>query len=152
MNAVIDWVRSILLFGIFSSVILNLSPNKSYEKHISIVVGMIFILLIINPVTKFRMKDGDAYMSYIKNYVITDRSGLEVSEGARSLYEDSIRIQLEEAFFKAGYPVKRVKVFINDEGEVYRLTISFRGEVSNLDAIETYTKSIFGDGVLIEYE
>ena len=101
MNAVIDWVRSILLFGIFSSVILNLSPNKSYEKHISIVVGMIFILLIINPVTKFRMKDGDAYMSYIKNYVITDRSGLEVSEGARSLYEDSIRIQLEEAFFKA---------------------------------------------------
>lgn len=152
MNTVIGWVKSILLFGIFSSVLLNLSPNKSYEKHISIAVGMIFILLIINPVTKFRINDSDAYMSYIKNYIIADKSRQQISDGARSLYEDSIRIQLEEAFYEAGYPVKRVKVFANDEGEVYKLSISFRGEVSNLAAVEAYVNSIFENGVLIEYE
>ena len=66
MQQIFEWVKSGLLFGIFSSIIILLSPNKSYEKHINLVVGLLFILVMIHPVMAFFNIDGETYYSLRK--------------------------------------------------------------------------------------
>lgn len=69
MEGILDWVRSGLLFGIVSSVILMLCPNKSYAKHIGLVVGLLFILVMLHPVMEWMEIDEQTYVSYIKDFL-----------------------------------------------------------------------------------
>ena len=148
---VYSWIKDALLFGIFSSVIIMLSPNKSYEKHISLAVGMIFILVVIHPFMQLAKTDTDTYISYIRSFIVPE-TDYTANKDESMLYEESIRIQLEALLVRAGYPVRRLKVYVDDNNEVSRITISFSKEVVELEKLENYLKSIFGQEVMIVYE
>ena len=152
MAEILLWVKSGLLFGIFSSVIMMLTPNKSYEKHISLVVGLLFVLVMIHPVMAFLDLDGQTYISYIQNFIAASEDGSELSEGERIMYGESIRMQLEAALYEAGYSVRRVSILVNEAGEVERVSLSFYSEVEHLEGLEIYMKNVFGEGVEIVYE
>ncbi len=49
MNGLYQWVGSILCFLIFVTMVQNLLPSKSYEKYIRFFVGMVLILLVMQP-------------------------------------------------------------------------------------------------------
>lgn len=152
MTEILAWVKSALLFGIFSSIILMLSPDKSYEKHISLTVGMIFILLIIHPAMKYMNLDESTYVSYIRNYILSEGYGSQVTENEKTLYADSIRIQLETALIEAGYPVRNIRIFVGDDGGIYKLAVRFGDSVSELEYFENYIRNVFGDDVEVVYE
>lgn len=152
MENILTWVKSGLLFGILSSVILLLSPNKSYEKHMSLVVGLLFILVMIHPVMSFLNLDGQTYISYIQNYIEASENGGGLSENEIGLYGESIGIQLKETLKGAGYNIRDIDVDVDGKGSVYRIAISFDGEAGEVDMLEQYVKNIFGEEVLIEYE
>ena len=67
MEQILTWVKNGLLFGVISSLILLLSPNKSYEKHMNLVVGLLFILVMIHPIISFFDLDSKTYVSFIQN-------------------------------------------------------------------------------------
>ena len=50
----LNWVKSGLLFGVMASVILMLCPNKSYMKHIGMVIGLLFILVMLHPLMELQ--------------------------------------------------------------------------------------------------
>ncbi|MBS5282846.1 MAG: stage III sporulation protein AF [Clostridiales bacterium] len=51
MNAVYDWVKSIIYYMIFLSVANNLLADSKYEKYIRFFAGLVLMLLVIRPFT-----------------------------------------------------------------------------------------------------
>lgn len=152
MEWVLSWVKSGLLFGIFASVILMLCPNKSYQKHIDMVIGMLFILVMLHPIMVLLEVDQDTYVSYIRNFLMIESSESSLSQENVPLYESSIQSQLTAVFIEKGYPVKRIQVKSDRQGKVTQVTIEFSGEIEDLEVMEKYLKRLFGEEVGIRYE
>ena len=152
METIITWVKSGLLFGIHGSLVIMLSPNKSYEKHISFIVGILFVLVMIHPVMELLSVDGSTYLHSIENYLALDSGMLEVSESDRTLYGQAMELQLKAVFLEAGYQVSRVGVTLKEDGTVSEVTICFGDQVEQLSQLEQYLHSLFGGEVIISYE
>ena len=151
MQQIFEWVKSGLLFGIFSSIIILLCPNKSYEKHINLVVGLLFILVMIHPVMTFFNLDGQTYISYIQNYIMASENGETLTDEEKEMYGRSLSEELKEMINKAGYPISDIEVSVDEKGHVSGVLVFFSGEISNVDAIEEYLKNVFGDDIIISY-
>ncbi len=152
MDFIISWVRSGLLFSVFASVVLMLSPNKTYMKYISLVIGLLFILVMIHPVMKALNLDTKTYVSYIENLLRLDGTEENMTRDHKELYEDSIALQLIVSLKESGYEIDDIAVEVNDSGAVEEIHIVFAGEVKGLKQIEDYVCSLFGKEVSIYYE
>lgn len=152
MNAILEWVKSGLIFAIFASVILMLSPNKTYMKHISLVVGLLFILVMVHPVMEVFGLDGKAYVTYIEQFLMLEESETGISDEHMDLYLQSVELQVLAALKENGYGVGEVHMVADTEGNVEEVHISFTAEVAGLEMIEEYLKNLFGQEVKIYYE
>lgn len=53
-----EWVRNLVFYQILTSVIMNMIPANSYVKYIRFFLGMLFIVIAMQPVLKaFRLAD-----------------------------------------------------------------------------------------------
>ncbi len=152
MNIVMEWVKSGLLFTIIASVIMMLCPNKSYIKHISLVIGLLFILVMIHPVMEFMELDSTTYISYIENFLLLEGTQEKFSDQHLAMYEEAVALQLTAAFNEWGYDVKKTLVKVQDDGSVCEVRVSLINEVKDLEEIEQYLYDLFGKEVRIVYE
>lgn len=152
MEEILSFVKSGLLFGVFGSIILMICPNKSYQKHIGLVVGMLFILVMLHPIMVFLDVDGDTYVSYIRNFLMIENNGSNLTGDNILIYEDSVESQLTAIFLERGYPVKDICVDSDSEGKIIEVSIAFSDAVAGLDEIEQYIKRLFGEEVRVKYE
>lgn len=152
MYQIFAWVKSGLLFGILASVILMLSPNKAYEKHISMVVGMLFVLVMMHPVLELFNLDRDIYTSYIKNFFLIETVENEISKDTLECYEESVAYQLAGILQESGYDIKKVSVDVNEEGKVEKVTLVLAGEIKGVEKLELYIRNLFGEDVKFSYE
>ena len=51
MEGIYQWVRSLVFYLIFSTMLMNLLPDKRYEKYLRLITGVIFLLLFFRPFT-----------------------------------------------------------------------------------------------------
>ena len=51
MKAVENWVRDIVFYMIFVTMVMNLLPDPKYEKYLLLFAGAVMILLAFGPVT-----------------------------------------------------------------------------------------------------
>ena len=151
MEWVLSWVKSGLLFGVFASVILMLCPNKAYQKHIGLVVGLLFMLVMMHPLMEIFQVDGSTYVSYIQNFLMMEAGSDRVTDSDLELYEESVNIQLTANLIEGGYPVKKIEVAADTGGNIEEVTILFEGEVERLNLLEKYLKELFGEEVVISY-
>ena len=49
MNGIYEWVRNLVCYLIFMTMIRNLLPEQKYEKYLCLFAGMVFLLLILGP-------------------------------------------------------------------------------------------------------
>lgn len=152
MEFILSWVKSGLLFSIFASIILMLSPNKTYMKYISLIVGLLFILVIIHPFMEVLNLDSTTYVSYIENLLRLDGTQENMTKEHRELYEDSVALQLVAVLKDGGYGIDEIIVEVNDTGNIEEIHIAFTGAVKELEQIEDYIKNLFGEEVRIYYE
>ncbi len=151
MEMILSWVKSGLLFGILASVILMLSPNKSYQKHIGMVVGLLFILVMLHPLMEIFQVDGSTYAAYIRNFLMLETEEGGVSDSNLKLYEESLNIQLMANFQESNYPVKEVRTTVDEAGQVQEVAILFDGEARGLEKMELYLKNLCGEEVVSTY-
>ncbi|NLZ82551.1 MAG: stage III sporulation protein AF [Clostridiales bacterium] len=50
MDRIYEWIRSIVIYMILNTIIMNLIGKSSYKKYISVISGMILVIIIITPV------------------------------------------------------------------------------------------------------
>lgn len=151
MEFILSWVKSGLLFGILASVILMLSPSKSYQKHIGLVVGMLFILVMLHPVMQMLEIDGKTYASYITNYFKLEGDTSSISEEDIALYGESIALQLKEILREKGLETEQIEVKTDNEGTIEGVNIVIIKSISAQE-IENTLRAILGEGVEINYE
>lgn len=152
MQGILDWVKSGLLFGIVGSVFMLLCPNKTYERHISFVVGLLFLLVMIHPVMEWLSVDTATFLHSVENYLSIETNSLKDSENDRKLYENALEIQLMSLIKDAGYPVEDLQVVVDEQGNVTEVTFHINGTITGLDALEQYITNVFGQEVIISYE
>lgn len=51
MEGILEWVKQIVCYLVFVTVLTGLFPKKNYEKYFRLFAGLILILLVIQPVT-----------------------------------------------------------------------------------------------------
>ena len=56
------WVKSVILFVLFISLVQQLIAGKKYEKYFRLFAGMILILLVASPVMK--LIGGENFFEY----------------------------------------------------------------------------------------
>lgn len=151
MEGILSWVKSGLLFGVVSSVILMLCPNKSYAKHIGLVVGLLFILVMVHPVMELLQIDEDTYITYIKDFFAVSEPDL-VSEQSLQLYGQSIAMQVKAALAESGYKIEELYVDVEEDGSVSRVRVVFGDTLGDMQIFEQYIHEIFGQEVVIQYE
>lgn len=49
MDIIYDWIRSLVSYMILMTMIMNLLPDKKYEKYLRLFTGMVFLLLVFAP-------------------------------------------------------------------------------------------------------
>lgn len=49
MGGIYEWVRSMVCYLILMTMILNLLPDKKYEKYLRLFTGVVFLLLVFGP-------------------------------------------------------------------------------------------------------
>lgn len=47
------WIQNITFYFIIVTLILQMSPDKSYRKYIQFITGLILILLLMEPIMNF---------------------------------------------------------------------------------------------------
>lgn len=151
MEWILDWVRSGLLFGVVSSVILMLCPNKSYVKHIGLVVGLLFILVMLHPVMELMEIDEQTYISYVRDFFAVSKSE-QISDQSIQLYGESIAMQIKAVLEDGGYSIDALSVEVLEDGSVSRVHITFGDTMGDIGMVEQYLHEIFGQEVVIQYE
>lgn len=58
MGEIMDMVRCIAVFCLLEQIVLNLLPGKMYEKYVRFYLGLLFVLLLLQPVFRiFRLME-----------------------------------------------------------------------------------------------
>lgn len=151
MEGIMSWIKSGLLFTILASVILMLCPNKTYMKHISLIVGLLFILVMIHPVMHLLDLDSKVYVSYLENFLKLEGTQDSISENHIAMYEESVALQLTASLEECGYKVEEIRVKAENDGSVCEIRLSFTESIENLEQVETYLYRLFGKEVKIIY-
>lgn len=152
MEGILSWVKSGLLFGVFASVILMLCPNKSYMKHIGMVVGLLFILVMLHPFMEIFNLDSDVYAGYIRNFLMLEMEEDKISDSNLEFYEESVKTQLMAVFQENGYPVAEILVKADQEGKIVSVKLIVEEDIGSIEPVERYLKNLFGEDVKICYE
>lgn len=156
MEQLFEWIRSIIYYLIFITVVANLLPNKKYEKYIRFFAGMVLILLVLKPITGgLRLDDTLAY--YFESISLkkeaTELTGeIAKMDGQRldkmiTKYEDAVSGDLKAMAVSAGFSCNTSKAEINEDqdsknfGHVVRVSLvlkpeSVEGEEEAIPAVE----------------
>ncbi len=87
MEGIYEWVRSLVFYLILMTMLLNLLPDKKYEKYLRLFTGMVFILLVFGPFAdltglKERLAGSFEKLTY-QNDVKLLQKELEAAQGER---------------------------------------------------------------------
>lgn len=126
MSGLYRWVGNIVFYLIFITVVINLLPNKKYEKYLKLFSGMVFILLVLQPLTGgLRLEDRIAY--YFETITIKNESadlkkeltGMEQQRLSQMItqYEEAVAKDVEAmAIDMEFYPVYTDITIDGDQG------------------------------------
>lgn len=79
INILYEMVKSIIAFFILSTIIINFVANRSFLKYIRIFLGVLLILILIQPILKWRNLD-DLLSYYTKSFEWSNQQQYEEKE------------------------------------------------------------------------
>ncbi|MEG2700170.1 MAG: stage III sporulation protein AF [Hungatella sp.] len=126
MRVLYQWVANITFYFIFITVVSNLLPNKKYEKYCRLFMGMVLILLVIQPLTaSLRLEDRLAY--YFESITFQNESedlkkellGMETQRLQQMIaqYEEAVGGDLENMASDFGFYPVRTEVTIESRSD-----------------------------------
>ncbi|MFR5600989.1 MAG: stage III sporulation protein AF [Lachnospiraceae bacterium] len=141
MDQVYRWVQNIVCYLIFATVITNILPGKKYDKYLKLFVGMVLILLVLQPLTgALRLEDKIAYYfesitfqndanDLSRDFLGAEQKRLELMVDQ---YETAVALDLEAMVKDAGfYPVQiQAAIEGNPEAELFGMVTSISMRLS----------------------
>lgn len=69
-----DWIRNIACYLVLISVVSNILPGKKYEKYIRLFTGLMFILIVFQPLTG-TLNLEDKLLYYFETFTFREETG-----------------------------------------------------------------------------
>lgn len=120
-----EWIKSILVFTIFFSVVLYIMPSEKYKKYIQTAIGFVMIIVVINPIV--RMLGFSDKLSFNIRYEIAD---LEYISSEDAYYRDVVAAIIRDELEKEYDLHMQVQVYMEENKSIR--TIELSGESVDL--------------------
>lgn len=113
-----EWIRSIIIFTIFFSLVLYLVPDEKYKKHVQTVTGFVMIIVVITPVLELFSLNEKLALHYdysaIGSFVMKDETG----------YYQDVMEEMVHRYLKEHYNVEyEVKLELDTEFHIMRMEL-----------------------------
>lgn len=114
------WIKSLVIYLIFSGIIINLAPSGNYKKYIRLFTGIIAIIILIKPISYIFNYDNKEIMNLMKgiesfrDYNIDSESYEEIYDYYDMGVSESIRLKLEGQ----GYHVQEVSILTDIDNNI----------------------------------
>lgn len=120
-----EWIKSILVFTIFFSVVLYIMPSEKYKKYIQTAIGFVMIIVVINPIV--RVLGFSDNLSFNIRYEIAD---LEYISSEDAYYCDVVAAIIRDELEKEYDLHMQVQVYMEENKNIR--TIELSGESVDL--------------------
>lgn len=112
MEYLAQWLKSIVVYFLLVTVVMQILPNETWQKYLKVFIGMILMILILQPVTRFFNLDENLAVSFekavsalseeeLKNNLLMEEEA--VYAGLTKEYTEQMRKKAEELVKKEGY-------------------------------------------------
>ena len=112
-----QWVRNMAVFYILFTAILNLVPDKKYEKYVRFFMGLLLIFMMSTPIFSLFGKGQELTGNF---QVYLSRENLQKAYLEKG-YETELGKKIQETLQKKGIEIQGVKV--NIEGEQIQVVV-----------------------------
>lgn len=123
MEAILNWVRQITCYLIFTTAVSNLIREQSYQKYVRLVMGMILILILAEPV--FHVLDNmDRYQLNLEKYLAfeqdfdtaaIERAGIRQTKELLANVRELIRKDIVQLAEQSSFTVEQVEIRMEEE-------------------------------------
>lgn len=150
-----EWIQNVVVFLLFTEIAGQLVPDGKYRKYVRLSVGLILILVLIMPITKFLGMDEEIFRNYIRESMKVSaedaRSGGKLFNAEEKLageYKNIIKEEIRVYFESDAMIVKYCSMDINDDpdseeyGKIYSMQIGilpkdlYMEETSGVESVE----------------
>lgn len=112
---VTDWIRSIIIYMLLVSALLHLLPEESYRKYVRLTVGLLLLLIVIEPVSRL-FSDGSV------SDFLAEKLPEETWAGQEEAFRQEAEAAQEQALCKAYETQVRESVtqYVQTQGYILR--------------------------------
>jgi stage III sporulation protein AF len=151
MEWIMEWVRGLAFYLILMTVVLNLLPDKTYEKYLRLFTGMVFILLVFRPFADLtgleaRMAGAFERITFQNDAKLLKREIMEAEEvrlkKLTESFQDAVELDLKTMAEGSGLVCKSVEIALNEDGESesFGALLSVKMEVALLGGGENLSR------------
>ncbi len=122
------WVKGIVLFLLGTSILENLITGEAYKKYLRTAVGLIFIVIVLEPVNRF-LKNPESFKllwqeAQEKIQVRQDNALESLFEGeaaskVMNTYQEALSLEVQAMLENMGVMADVVVLTVTDQGEDY---------------------------------
>lgn len=124
METITLWVRNLVFYIVFLTLVFNLLPSGKYEKYVRLFAGMVFILVAVQPFTS-SLKLDEKIACYFEAFSFREEAAgfqQELTEMEKRRmeeltgeYEQAVADQVKEMALEAGVDAAQVEVRIDSD-------------------------------------
>ena len=131
-----EWIQNMVVYLLFMALIRQVIPNEGYGKYVKLTMGMIFIWVMISPITNFLNIDRTIEQAFFKNSLKVSAydsqmtgQALEAEHMWTESYRQLLMEEIEAYFERSGMKVFKCDIEINeniqseDFGTIYGITV-----------------------------
>ncbi|UOE95919.1 stage III sporulation protein AF [Alkalihalobacillus sp. LMS39] len=103
MGVLTDWLTNIILLILLATIIELLLPNSSMQRYVKMVVGLLLLVVLLNPVLSIFSKDIGEFLPMLEDNHTSNLSlensieskKIEIEMGQRAYIFEEVAVQLE---------------------------------------------------------
>lgn len=126
MTYLYRWIQNMAVFFVMTVLITRLLPNRSYEKYIRLFLGLLLMMVLLQPLENLFSLD-EFFLSAFEEGILTIESdeiseeieALEVSRMENLLLAGTKKIkeELKESLAEIGYEINQIRIEEADSGD-----------------------------------
>ena len=152
MQALIDWIRSILILYFLMMIILYLAAGESYKKFIRFFMGLVLALTILRPALSLlgkedALRERITYESFRQSMEEAQFDFGQMEETENEIYRRQYERVLEEQFLEEAQDklldIEDISVLLNGDYEPERVAIR-EGLPGDGETLKSYLIEVYG--------
>ena len=76
-----EWIRNMVFYQLLMTIVMQMLPNDTYQKYIRFFLGMLFIVIAIQPVFRILNLEEEIDIGYVQKMWEKEQSENEIDLG-----------------------------------------------------------------------